>query len=232
MNKDFYKEGLKTGTDKITHHGYHRFYDSVIDRNSKKMLEIGIEQSKSLNMWFNYLPNCYIYGVDINLEMKGDNYTIFKYDQSNANNLHELVEKIGNKELDFILDDGSHIPEHQILSFDILFDLVKDGGIYIIEDIETSYWKNGDLYGYDTRYGCNNEMNLINFFSKVLHLINKEFMNENDILQITESFGISNKNIDAISTITFGQNCIIIKKKEEYEYLYNNREYRFKDHIN
>ena len=52
-------------------------------------------------------------------------------------------------------------------------------------------------------------------------------MNENDILQITESFGISNKNIDAISTITFGQNCIIIKKKEEYEYLYNNREYRF-----
>jgi hypothetical protein len=75
-------------------------------------------------------------------------------------------------------------------------------------------------------------MNLINVFSKELHIINKEFMNENYILQITESLGISNKNIDAISSITFGQNCIIIKKKEEYEYLYNNRQYRFKDRIN
>jgi hypothetical protein len=164
--------------------------------------------------------------------MSGDRFTIFKYDQSNKQHLNELINKIGYKELDFILDDGSHIPEHQIMSFNILFDLVKDGGIYIIEDIETSYWKNGGLYGYNTNYGYKHDMNINNVFSKVLHLMNKEFINENDYLELTKDFHyILQKNIDAISTITFCQNCIIIKKKQEYEYMYNNREYRFENRI-
>ena len=43
---------------------------------------------------------------------------------------------------DVILDDGSHVPEHQILTINKLWKLVKPfPGIYIIEDLQTSYWK-------------------------------------------------------------------------------------------
>ena len=45
-----------------------------------------------------------------------------------------MLEKTGGN-LDVILDDGSHIPEHQILTFNTLFPSVVPGGIYIIEDV-------------------------------------------------------------------------------------------------
>jgi hypothetical protein len=41
---------------------------------------------------------------------------------------------------DIILDDGSLIAAHQTASFRTLFPLLKDGGLYIIEDLHTSYW--------------------------------------------------------------------------------------------
>jgi hypothetical protein len=41
---------------------------------------------------------------------------------------------------DMILDDGSHMNEHVIYSFEHLFQSVKSGGVYAIEDVSTSYW--------------------------------------------------------------------------------------------
>ena len=66
--------------------------------------------------------------------------TLHKIDQSNSLELDKFVATVGIK-FDVILDDGSHVPEHQILTINKLWDLVKPGGVYIIEDIETSYWK-------------------------------------------------------------------------------------------
>jgi hypothetical protein len=42
--------------------------------------------------------------------------------------------------IDVVLDDGSHIARHQRVSFDVLFPLLADGGMYIIEDMHTAYW--------------------------------------------------------------------------------------------
>jgi hypothetical protein len=42
------------------------------------------------------------------------------------------------------LDDGSHIGRHQRASFDVLFPLVEDGGLYIIEDVCCSYWPHSE----------------------------------------------------------------------------------------
>jgi hypothetical protein len=39
-----------------------------------------------------------------------------------------------------VIDDGSHRPPHVIRSFGILFPMLVDGGLYVIEDIQTSYW--------------------------------------------------------------------------------------------
>jgi cephalosporin hydroxylase len=60
-------------------------------------------------------------------------------DQGNEVQLKEL-EKLGP--FDLIVDDGSHIYNHQILTFNVLFPFLKKGHIYVVEDVCTSYWPN------------------------------------------------------------------------------------------
>lgn len=227
MNELFINIGNKTNTDKITHHGYDRFYPDYIRRDIKKILEIGVEEYNSINLWLNYCPNVFVYGFDIKTELNNERVKVIKGDQSNENDLNNLINNIEN-DIDVILDDGSHYPTDQILTFIKLFPLVINGGIYIIEDIETSYWKyNKPLYNNKLNEGIESKTNLINVFSKVLHLINREFIHKDDLNIATNELLIPIDLIDMISTITFGQNCIIIKKKQDYEYKYNNRAYRF-----
>lgn len=52
--------------------------------------------------------------------------------------MRSVAKQIGG--IDIIIDDGSHINEHVIKSFSILFPLLNMGGIYAIEDLQTSYW--------------------------------------------------------------------------------------------
>jgi hypothetical protein len=83
-----------------------------------------------------------------------DNIEIVIGDQSNQNDLAKLK----TKNYDIIIDDGSHISEHQQISFKELWESVKPGGYYVIEDlhyqpieescIKTKYlfeqWKSGN----------------------------------------------------------------------------------------
>lgn len=227
MNSLFIDIGTNVNTDKITHHGYDRFYPDYIKRDIKKLLEIGVEDYCSIKLWLEYCPNAFIYGFDIKTELNNERVKVIRGDQSNEADLNNLKNNIGDN-IDVILDDGSHIPTHQLSSFVKLFPSVINGGIYIIEDIETSYWKNNKpIYYYHLNEGVNSKTNLINVFSNVLHLINREFINNDEIEIVKNSSIIPIDIIDTISTITFGQNCIIIKKKMDYEYKYNNRKYRF-----
>jgi hypothetical protein len=54
---------------------------------------------------------------------------------------------------DIVIDDGSHLPRHQLVSFCALFPFVRPGGLYIIEDIESSYYNSPSpsLYGVKIR---------------------------------------------------------------------------------
>jgi hypothetical protein len=42
---------------------------------------------------------------------------------------------------DIILDDGSHVAKHQEISFRTLFPMLKEGGLYVMEDLHTAYWR-------------------------------------------------------------------------------------------
>jgi tetratricopeptide (TPR) repeat protein len=217
-NKMF-EYGSITGTDKVTHHEYHKYYEPHIkDLYNKNggILEIGLGTGVSLPMWVNLFPNAHIYGVDCGYEDSGnDKYTIIKADQSNKNDLNNLVCLLQNKDIFFINDDGSHIPEHQILSFNILFPILQEGGVYIIEDIETSYWTRGECYGYKTDYGFKNERSIIEIFKDGIDIVNREFID--DTL-------LTNKILhhEYIEQISFSRNCIIIKKGYQKK-----RHYRF-----
>jgi demethylmacrocin O-methyltransferase len=197
------------------------------------VLEIGVDDLRSLKMWLDFFPNANIYGMDINKkDYQYERGCIFQGDQSKKKDLEKIVKKIGKCK--FIIDDGSHHPEHQLLSFNYLFNKCLDyGGIYIIEDIETSYWRNAKLYDYSINSGYqNNDFNIVQIFKNIVDIVNREFLTEQNKTFVKEYNKIPYDNLKYISMITFAGNCIIIKKMTEKEYeIYGNREYRFKNKL-
>lgn len=212
MEKSFYELSQNAGTDKVTHHGYHFFYPFFLDkiRHEKfKMLEIGYGIGESMKMWTEYFPNSIFFCMDIDIEnIYNERCRVIKADQSSKDDLQKVVNLIKTAKL--IVDDGSHNPKHQYDTFMYLFDnLLEDGGIYIIEDIETNYW-NPDAFLYGYKIG---NFNLMKNISVCQDMINNEFSKV--------------KNTLKISTITYGQNCIIITKQTKEEQAYFDRNYRF-----
>lgn len=107
-----------------------------------RMLEIGVSEGGSLDMWRRYFgPDATIFGVDVDLEcVNGVTHPnqVRIGSQDDPAFLRSVVAELGVP--DIILDDGSHLGRHQRASFDILFPLLADGGLYIIEDTHTAYW--------------------------------------------------------------------------------------------
>ena len=106
------------------------------------MLEIGVFQGGSLELWRNYLgEQATIFGIDINPACAGyvcPPNQVRIGSQADPDFLREVVAEMGS--LDIVLDDGSHVATHQRESFRALFPLLNEGGLYVIEDLHTSYW--------------------------------------------------------------------------------------------
>lgn len=137
----------KYGSDKCAWHSYGRIYDQLFtDVTVRKVLEIGIgysgllgekyESGASLRMWAEYFPDAEIYGLDIRPDALVNEGRIHSYqcDQGKVESLLAARAAIGT-DFDLIVDDGSHVPEHQILSACVLWPCVAPGGRYIIEDV-------------------------------------------------------------------------------------------------
>ena len=236
---EFASIGAKHGTDKVHQHHYERFYPRYIKELGSiqdfAMVEIGTDRSQSLETWLEYFPSAHIYGMDIGIEFKGDRCAIFKGDQSRSDDIisfRRFVSAFHHK-IYFVNDDGSHVPEHQVLTFNELFvNLLQPGGIYIIEDIETSYWKQGSLYGYNFKYGYQHQKSIIEIFKAIIDDINSEYLSSRDreIHSVVHQ-DISSEAKKMISTITFGANCIIITKKTLEELEMTGQPYRFGDFV-
>jgi len=106
------------------------------------ILEIGVSQGGSLQMWRNYFGSeAKIYGIDVDPRCKDfeeENVEIFIGSQSDRKFLQGVVRQI--PPIDILIDDGGHTMQQQIISFEELFDKVKPKGVYIVEDLHTSYW--------------------------------------------------------------------------------------------
>ncbi|HUX56311.1 MAG TPA: hypothetical protein VMV77_05015 [Bacteroidales bacterium] len=140
---EFFEKGDHRIIDKWMH--YFDIYERHLsDYRGKRIniLEIGISHGGSLQMWKEYFgEGSTIYGVDINPECKKfeeDGIKIFIGSQSDKKFLKNLIEKIPKP--DILIDDGGHMMKQQIITFEELFGYVKDKGIYICEDLHTSYW--------------------------------------------------------------------------------------------
>ncbi len=103
--------------------------------------EIGVYHGGSLQMWKHYFGSeAEIYGIDLNplcKQYEEDGIKILIGSQSDRKFLRDVKNKI--PPIDILIDDGGHTMRQQIVTFEELFDHVKPDGVYLCEDIQTSY---------------------------------------------------------------------------------------------
>jgi hypothetical protein len=63
---------------------------------------------------------------------------VFIGNQTDREFLREVIAAAGP--FDIVLDDGGHHMMEQIVSFEELFPAVQPHGVYLVEDLHTSYW--------------------------------------------------------------------------------------------
>jgi cephalosporin hydroxylase len=164
---------------------YERYFNQFINQ-SITLLEIGVFKGGSLQMWKNYLgPYCKIIGIDIDPRCKQfeeDQIDIRIGDQSNPSFLKSIITDYPN--IDIIIDDGSHIMNHVIKSFNTLYPYLNNNGIYLIEDMHTSYW---DEY----EGGLNKKSSVIEYSKTLIDSLNKEHIRNNTLSSLDNLFSIA-----------------------------------------
>ena len=132
-------EGSTLGTDKITWHSYGRLYDEVftelVGKSEVSICELGVCSGGFTQAMSEYLPDAEIIGIDVDL-------TNIKFGKDNPNIQYKEMDctiattpdTLGTQ-FDLIIDDASHDPQDQKTTLDIFAPYLKQGGLYIIEDI-------------------------------------------------------------------------------------------------
>ena len=160
------------GDDYWYSHGFTDFYEHFFEKfNNPTILEIGTAEGGSAKMLNDFFDGeCTIYTLDIdeNCREKVDGYDNIKFFNVDCSNEPEILkffdENANGVEFDIIIDDGSHLWDHQMLDFYLFSKKLKKGGIYIIEDLHTSYAAVGDK-----NYN-NSPLYFLNFFEGGLTL--------------------------------------------------------------
>lgn len=201
---------LTQSTDKYNLHNYYNsYYQLSKNINVKKLLEIGVGGYQSTRMggeslfsWAELFPSAQLVALDYydksDIE-KPEGCKIYKGSQDDPAVLQSIVDDNGS--LDLIVDDGSHISRHIIYTFEFLFPYLSNGGVYIIEDVQTSYWKKFEG-------GLEKPYSTMNYFKALLDSINTQ-----EILVEYPLFD-AHKFSAQIKSIRFEHNLIFIEKGE------------------
>jgi hypothetical protein len=159
--------GLKHGTDKASnHHNYMPVYERYFEHLRHEpivLLELGFggyqypdRGGAGAKTWAEYFWNGTIITTDIHKKIIPSVHNIHFYQvgQNDEACLKEFLS--GFEPPTIIIDDASHQCDMTVLSFEILFPVLKPGGIYVIEDCHTSYWPD---HGYGGGWHENTTMN-------------------------------------------------------------------------
>jgi hypothetical protein len=135
-----------------------------------------------------------IYGIDLGdfTDVNDDRIKTMIVNQeirtknSEWNGLTEMIDNFGG-DFDIIIDDGGHSMEQQQVSLGFLFKFLKPGGIFVIEDLETSY-KWGWAYNKtNTEYDTLSILKIFNNTNKIM----SDFITDDEKIYL-------NQNIDKI----------------------------------
>jgi hypothetical protein len=147
---DFNQLAMIFGADKWSSHWYTQHYQRYfwpLRRRMLNVLEIGVggyddsaAGAESLRMWKAFFRKSRIVGIDVEdkTRFREHRIDIRQCDQTDSEALTRLCDEYGG--FDIVIDDGSHINEHVIKSFQVLFPRLRPNGIYAVEDLQTAYW--------------------------------------------------------------------------------------------
>lgn len=182
-------------------HGFTEFYYPYFkDLKHPIILEIGTFKGASIKMYNDFFDgDCEIYCIDIDpkcdVSYLGDNIHFYIVDQGNEKQLNDFVSKLGEIKFDIILDDGSHYVSHQMLTYSVFRKLLKSDGMYIIEDLHTSF---KELWTYNTSQKTTTLDFFVNFvpFYGFSDELNLELFNEIETVNL-----FNNNNHSASNTL-------------------------------
>jgi hypothetical protein len=162
--KSFYQSRYKS----VKHSNYFAIYDEILNsykNREVKVLEIGVLNGGGLFMLRGILgKKAKIVGVDLNpscLRFKDFGFEILTGDQSDPQFWGKFFRKMGK--FDIIIEDGGHTNNQQIKSLNSCIGFVNDGGVYITEDVHTSYW---------FEFGNPSRFSYINYAKKIIDVVN------------------------------------------------------------
>jgi hypothetical protein len=121
---------------------YHRHFDRFRGK-PVVVLEFGVNHGGSLQMWRDYFGRrARIFGVDIDPRcagLGGRRTKILIGDQEDREFLRSVVAETGP--IDVVIDDGGHTMTQQIATFEEVYPRLRENGVFLVEDVHTSYWK-------------------------------------------------------------------------------------------
>lgn len=137
---DLFQDHKQSRMQKFLHHIH--IYDKLfLMFKDPTVLEIGVAQGGSLQLWKNYFGRgARVAGIDVQGSfdhLSQDNIEVFIGSQDDPKFLKEVGDKLGK--IDILIDDGGHDCLAQAVTFETLFPYISDGGLYVCEDIHTSY---------------------------------------------------------------------------------------------
>jgi len=194
---------------------YEKLFGGI--RSSRlRILEIGVQNGGSLEIWGEYFNNFeVIVGCDINADCQylvyGDKRIKIVIGNCNTDIIFEEIRGI-SAEYDLIIDDGSHCSDDVVVSFLRYFPLLADGGLYIVEDMHCSYWAEfgGGLYSpYSSQ----------SFFKKLTDIVNYEHWgvskNREDLLHCflgRYMTNIEERHLCKVKKVSFSNSMCVVEK--------------------
>jgi demethylmacrocin O-methyltransferase len=204
---------IKHGTDKWCDypegHHYTLIYEELFSKYkdlSFTLWECGVggyefpdKGGGSLLMWRDWFKCADVHGIDIHYKKPLVNVSLHQFSQDDKESWDKLLLETGEPTI--FIDDASHINPLTIRTFEIVFPMLKSGGVYVIEDAHTSHW-NLNYNGSDN-YKDMEAHTSINYFRKMVNELNAQHL----VGFIATDIGQS------IKSISFYKELIVIHKK-------------------
>jgi hypothetical protein len=171
-------------------HNYTELYERLFfpwQDEPIKILEIGVASGGSLKMWQAYFPRARIFAIDILPKSEFDNERVktLVADQAKRDQLQRAIDVAGG-DIHILIDDGGHSMEQQQVSLAFLFNHLRPGGYYVIEDVHTSLPELWQGYGVE-RDGANTTLRMLeNFVRGSKPSIRSKYMRPGEMAYLDE----------------------------------------------
>ena len=182
---------------------YPFIYDQIFARyldagKPVRMLEIGVLNGGSLEVWKKSLPpGSEVHGLDIDPKCQALEFSAgIHFHLGNATDDALMNRLFAGMEFDIILDDGSHECTDVISTFLNLFAKVRPGGIYIVEDLHTSYM---DTWGYGLLYKSSS----VEFFKRFIDVLHGDYLSREQFMQAKDFLPLMTRFHWEIAGISF-----------------------------